>query len=230
MCLFKKRFERFFGRRVEWIQLQRFRSSVQRVVRFGVCSVFVLGLGCESESTLDSVMNSSSEFSQDAKSSSGTAAFVEAGEGGAANGNNSNSINSSGSVAPADPPTSAAGDRVGLSASGVGGSLDDVSTGIDHPRISREDFVVRLSIPAREYLLEYTKKPGNSFVLVGKVTPTVDDWQHISFVEFYEPDRQFQFRTNGVKILVPRELVNRLHNATIDLDAESKRLFVTLAR
>lgn len=121
-------------------------------------------------------------------------------------------------------------DRAGQTARNTESNRGEVPIDIDQPRISRENFVIKLSIPARELLLELTKKPGNSFLLVGKVTPTADDWQHISFVDFYEPDRQFQFRTNGVKILVPRELVNRLHNATIDLDSEGKRFFVTLAR
>jgi hypothetical protein len=92
----------------------------------------------------------------------------------------------------------------GLGAAGINTDLSDVSTRLDPPKVSRKDFVIRLSIPAREQLLEETKKPGKSYLLVGKVTPTTDDWRHISFVDFYEPDRQYQFRTNGVKILVPR--------------------------
>jgi hypothetical protein len=132
-----------------------------------------------------------------------------------------------------EPPTPDPGGNAqkgsGLGAAGISTNLSDVSTRLDPPKVSRNDFVVRLSIPAREQLLEETKKPGKSYLLVGKVTPTTDDWRHVSFVDFYEPDRQYQFRTNGVRILVPRELVNRLHNATIDLDSVSKQYFVTLA-
>ncbi|MCU0710995.1 MAG: hypothetical protein MUC43_02970 [Pirellula sp.] len=120
--------------------------------------------------------------------------------------------------------------EVATNLSGVSQEQGDLSNRWDPPKISRQDFVIRVSLEAREQLLEQTKKPGNAYLLIGKVTPTTDDWQHISFVDFYEPERQYQFRTNGVKILVPRELVNRLHNATIDLDPDSKEYFVTLAR
>jgi len=202
-----------------------------RSICVGCC--FVVIFGCESDSTLDSVMNADPEFRQPPLRPS----------------NAPGTMGSTGELVPLDlesnintpPSTPMHGisvshdgisntDRTGQASGNPEGIRRDVPIDIDQPRISRENFVIKLSIPARELLLDLTKKPGNSYLLVGKVTPTRDDWQHISFVDFYEPDRQFQFRTNGVKILVPRELVNRLHNATIDLDPEGKQLFVNLAR
>lgn len=200
-----------------------------------VCLILTLIIcGCESSSTIDSVMNNS-----ESKDPSATKATQGTGTGfGEMVGSNTSSGASTPQL-PTQPPDSEppipdpggnAQKGSGLGAAGINTDLSDVSTRLDHPKVSRSDFVIRLSIPAREQLLEEMKKPGKSYLLVGKVTPTTDDWQHISFVDFYEPDRQFQFRTNGVKILVPRELVNRLHNATIDLDSDSKQYFVTLAR
>lgn len=168
--------------------------------------MFVLFVaGCDSGSTIDSVMNNGGTTVAPSSSTSPT-------------------------VAPAPNPGFAPPSGTTTETIGSSNDLSDVSTRIDPPKISRQDFIIRVSLPARELLLEQTKKPGNSYLLVGKVTPTTDDWQHISFVDLYDPDRQYQFRTNGVKILVPRELVNRLHNATIDLEPNSKEYFVTLAR
>jgi hypothetical protein len=179
--------------------------------RTTIASVLLLGFalsGCETSSTTDSVMNSNRESSAPPP------------------GTNQLPI--------ADPVKLSSGgnpaQEVATNLSGVSQEQGDLSNRWDPPKISRQDFVIRVSLEAREQLLEQTKKPGNAYLLIGKVTPTTDDWQHISFVDFYEPERQYQFRTNGVKILVPRELVNRLHNATIDLDPDSKEYFVTLAR
>lgn len=171
--------------------------------------------GCDSDSTIDSVMNSSDASArtknESSEPSSGqpSRAATEGPVGGAGMGGTRQSM--------ADVPFSAA-DR------------GDVASGGDQPRVTRENFSMRVSLAAREPLLEHISRVEKSFVLVGKVTPTVDDWQHIDFVDFYDQDRQFQFRTNGIKILVPRELVNRLHNATIDWDASGKRFYVILAK
>lgn len=202
-----------------------------------LCCLFVLTntIGCESSSTIDSVINNPDNASNPAANNATGGAGAGFGEMVGSN----HSPNSSPPQSPTLPShagttkSDAGGiepNGLGLGASGINSDLSDVSTRLDPPKISRSDFVIRLSISAREQLLEETKKPGNAYLLVGKVTTTNDDWQHISFVDYYEPDRQYQFRTNGVKILVPRELVNRLHNATIDLDSDSKQYFVTLAR
>lgn len=176
-----------------------------------MCVLFLTG--CDSGSTIDSVMSNGGTAVAPSSPTSPTVAPTP----------------NPGLASPSGPSTETIGSSNNLrdtSSNNVG----DISTRIDPPKISRQDFVIRVSLSAREQLLEQTKKPGNSYLLVGKVTPTSDDWQHISFVDLYDPDRQYQFRTNGVKILVPRELVNRLHNATIDLEPNSKEYFVTLAR
>lgn len=197
--------------------------------------VGIISTGCESSSTIDSVMNSPDKANSPAANNATGASGAGFGE--MVGGNQSSSTSPPRSPtlpANAESAKSGAGESLpngsGLGAAGINTDLSDVSTRLDPPKVSRSDFVIRLSISAREQLLEETKSPGKSYLLVGKVTTTKDDWQHISFVDYYEPDRQYQFRTNGVKILVPRELVNRLHNATIDLDPDSKQYFVTLAR
>jgi hypothetical protein len=206
-----------------------------RMVTFCCLFVMIIATGCESSSTIDSVMNSPDNVNTPTAHNATGASDTGFGE----MVGSSQSSNTSSPQPPTHPANTetAKSDAVdsnsngpGLGAAGINTDLSDVSTRLDPPRVSRSDFVIRLSLPAREQLLEESKKPGNSYLLVGKVTTTNDDWQYISFVDYYEPDRQYQFRTNGVKILVPRELVNRLHNATIDLDADSKQYFVTLAR
>lgn len=202
-----------------------------------LCCLLVLTYitGCESSSTIDSVMNNPGNTNNPAANNATGGAGTGFGEMVGSH-QSSNTSPPQSPTLPAHTGTtkSDAGGNdpngLGPGASGINTDLSDVSTRLDPPKISRSDFVIRLSLSAREQLLEETKKPGNAYLLVGKVTTTKDDWQHISFVDYYEPDRQYQFRTNGVKILVPRELVNRLHNATIDLDSDSKRYFVTLAR
>jgi len=211
------------------------RNIIWQLAAIGCLFVLINATGCDSSSTIDSVINSPSNTNSPAANNATGGAGVGFGEMVGSN----QSPNSSPPQSPTPPShagtaKSNAGasdpNGLGLGASGINTDLSDVSTRLDPPKISRSDFVIRLSLSAREQLLEETKKPGNAYLLVGKVTTTKDDWQHISFVDYYEPDRQYQFRTNGVKILVPRELVNRLHNATIDLDSDSKRYFVTLAR
>lgn len=202
----------------------------QPIAPFAYLLLALLISGCESSSTIDSVMNS-----KDAKESTVSKPAQGTGTGfGELVGTNKASEASTSQLPGSAPPTPNSGESgqksMGLGAAGINSDLSDVSTRLDPPKISRSDFVIRLSIPAQEKLLEETKKPGRSYLLVGKVTPTTDDLQNISFVDFFEPDRQFQIRANGVKILVPLELVNRLHNATIDLDPDSKQYFVTLAR
>ena len=206
-----------------------------RIVTLGGLLLVMVVCGCESSSTIDSVMSSSNDSKGSATAKATQGAGAGFGEMVGSNTSSSNSTPSSPTKPPnSEPPTLDPGGSgqksSGPGAAGISANLSDVSTRFDPPKVSRSDFVIRLSIPAREQLLEEMKKPGKSYLLVGKVTPTTDDWQHISFVDFYEPDRQFQFRTNGVKILVPLELVNRLHNATIDLDSDNKEYFVTLAR
>lgn len=202
-----------------------------------LCCLFALTYttGCESSSTIDSVMNNPGTTNSPATNNASGGAGAGFGEMiGSQQSPNSSPPQSPTLPAHAGTAKSDTGGNdpsgLGLGASGINTDLSDVSTRLDPPKISRSDFVVRLSLSAREQLIEETKKPGKAYLLVGKVTTTKDDWQHISFVDYYEPDRQYQFRTNGVKILVPRELVNRLHNATIDLDSDSKQYFVTLAR
>ncbi|MFN7875315.1 MAG: hypothetical protein ACK5PB_08360 [Pirellula sp.] len=211
------------------------RNIIWQLAAIGCLFVLINATGCDSSSTIDSVINSPSNTNSPAANNATGGAGVGFGEMVGSN----QSPNSSPPQSPTPPShagtaksNTGASDPngLGLGASGINTDLSDVSTRLDPPKISRSDFVIRLSLSAREQLLEETKKPGNAYLLVGKVTTTKDDWQHISFVDYYEPDRQYQFRTNGVKILVPRELVNRLHNATIDLDSDSKRYFVTLAR
>ncbi|XZE18097.1 hypothetical protein SH449x_003381 [Pirellulaceae bacterium SH449] len=182
-------------------------------------AVVLLLAGCESDSTIDSVMNSSSDQTG-AKSDSqwqSSDAKTEAG------------ITGSPAVGVSGATAGGAGMQSMAGIQSVTGNQSDMAIRVDQPRVTRDNFSVRVSIAARERLLEQTDRLEKSFVLVGRVTPTVDDWQHIEFVDFYDQDRQFQFRTNGIKILVPRELVNRLHNATIDWDASSKNFFVKLA-
>lgn len=210
-------------------------NIIWQMAAIGCLFVLINTTGCESSSTIDSVMNSTGDTNRPAANN----ATGVAGAGFEEMVGSNQSPNSSPPQSPTPPDRagtakSDAGTNdpngLGLGATGINTDLSDVSTRLDPPKISRSDFVVRLSLSAREQLIEETKKPGKAYLLVGKVTTTKDDWQHISFVDYYEPDRQYQFRTNGVKILVPRELVNRLHNATIDLDSDSKQYFVTLAR
>ena len=210
-------------------------TTKKRIAVLGSLLVLMAVIGCESNSTIDSVMNGG----KDSKEVTGVKADEGTGIGFGEMVGGSTTTAASTPQKPSQPPHSdppkldpGGSDQKASppGANGVNSELSDVSTRLDPPKVSRSDFVIRLSIPAREQLLEDIKKPGKSYLLVGKVTPTADDWRHISFVDFYEPDRQFQIRTNGVKILVPRELVNRLHNATIDLDSDTKQYFVTLAR
>lgn len=183
--------------------------------------------GCDSDSTIDSVMNSGDGLAGTKNDSAGPSTGLPAEP------SRGQSSEQPSGAATRGPTGGAGAGGTKQSMAGVdstAGDLSDVATRVDQPRVTRENFAMRVAIAAREPLLEQTSRVEKSFVLVGKVTPTVDDWHHIEFVDFYDQDRQFQFRTNGIKILVPRELVNRLHNATIDWDASSKRFFVTLAK
>jgi hypothetical protein len=92
--------------------------------------------------------------------------------------------------------------------------------------VSREEFILRISMNAQDYIKRKQNNYQQAYLLVGKSTESGFDSSAIEFVEDYFPSKQYQIRINGIRAIVPRELVNDLHEATIDIEEGSDKLIV----
>jgi hypothetical protein len=72
---------------------------------------------------------------------------------------------------------------------------------------------------------EQSARDGKYLVLGSAVDGKVD-LSAILWEETYNPGRYYQIRVNGIKILVRRDLVNAIHNSTIELDPQSNNILV----
>jgi len=94
------------------------------------------------------------------------------------------------------------------------------------PKISREEFSIRLSQEVQEYFRREQSARDGNYVVLGSVVGGKVDLNAILWEDTYNPGRYYQIRFNGIKILVRRDLVNAIHNSTIELDPPSNNIRV----
>jgi len=94
------------------------------------------------------------------------------------------------------------------------------------PKISREEFSIRLSQEVQEYFRREQSARDGNYVVLGSVVDGKVDLSAVLWEDTYNPGRYYQIRVNGIKILVRRDLVNAIHNSTIELDPQSNNILV----
>jgi hypothetical protein len=94
------------------------------------------------------------------------------------------------------------------------------------PTISREEFSIRLSQEVQDYFRREQSARDGKYLVLGSAVDGKVDLSAILWEETYNPGRYYQIRVNGIKILVRRDLVNAIHNSTIELDPQSNNILV----
>jgi hypothetical protein len=193
--------------------MNRARSLIRVLPISAVLIGIITSVGCESESNLDAAMNSGGGLvGGSAKATPPIPSLPKGTE-------------SDGSVGEDQTTT-------GLASTPVVAPEKTIMAKVSRakPKTEREDFIIRVSPEAHERLIGRASMPVNNYLQVGDVVDDQADLEYLEFCDIYNEQRHYQFRTNGIKLLVLIPLVDLLHNAEIDFDEISSKFVIKLAK